>query len=261
MSSFVESVLKKAASQVGVEETPRGSNRGPEVDAYLRSTGLHPGFPWCAAFVNWCIAQVAGEKKREVAWPKTASCDVILVWARRHDILFTQPEKGDVFLVLAGPNDATHTGFVKSVSGQKFTTIEGNSNATGSREGLGVVSISRPVSTRYRFVRWSALLPDAAPIDLSYKLVLSDKEIGDMPVNNGVARIAARVWGKALGVKVDWDGDARAVLIDGRPVPATPLLLDGAAYLPIRVLAEFSGLNVETDLKNQKVLVSRPKVS
>src|SRR5689334_18055828 len=124
MRSLVQQVLDKAISQDGVTEDPPGSNRGEKVEAYLRSTGLGPGFPWCAAFVNWCIQHVAADNSTDIAWPKTASCDVILTFARRHEILFTQPSIGDVFLVLASADDATHTGFVDSSDSDSFTTIE-----------------------------------------------------------------------------------------------------------------------------------------
>ena len=47
-------VIDIAASQIGVVEQPHGSNRGPEVDVYIRTTGLDPAagdFPWCVLLV------------------------------------------------------------------------------------------------------------------------------------------------------------------------------------------------------------------
>lgn len=265
MHPVVKDVLATAVSQLGVEEHPRGSNNGPEVRAYLRATGLGPGNPWCAAFLAWCIQQVENTRKIDIAFPKTASCDVILEFARRHDILFTEAQDGDVFLVLASRNDATHTGFVRSTKSAKFTTVEGNSNSSGTREGNEVCSNSRPFKTRYRFVRWGALLrpaglaQDADPPALIYELFLSGTKIADMEVTNGIARVDADTWCKKLGVKIGWDGDDRCVLIDGRPVPATPLLKNKKAYLPIRVLAEFSGLNLQVDMAKAQVFITRPR--
>jgi len=46
-------VIDIAASQIGVVEHPRGSNRGPEVDEYISTTGLDPtedSYPWCVCF-------------------------------------------------------------------------------------------------------------------------------------------------------------------------------------------------------------------
>ena len=264
MHPVVKDVLDKAISQLGVEEHPRGSNDGAEVRAYLRATGLGSGNPWCAAFLAWCVQQVEVTRTMDIAWPKTASCDVILAFARRHDILFTEAQDGDVFLVLASANDATHTGFVRSTSKTKFSAVEGNSNSTGTREGNEVCSNSRPFKTRYRFVRWGSLLrpanlaANADPPVVIYELFLNANKISDMEVNNGVARMDADLWCKKLGVQVGWDGVDRCVLIDGRPVPATPLLKNDKAYLPIRVLAEFSGLNLQVDIAKAQVFISRP---
>ena len=264
MHRIVKKVLDTAVTQLGVEEKPRGSNDGPEVRAYLRATGLGPGNPWCAALEAWCVQQVEKSEALDIAFPKTASCDVILTFARRHDILFTQPEAGDVFLVLASADNATHTGFVRSASATKFTSVEGNSNSTGAREGFAVVSNARPIKARYRFVRWGNLLaPEDLPIGadpplLSYELFLSGKKIDDMEVTNGVARVSVDLWCKKLGVQVGWDGDNRCVLIDNRPVPATPLLKDEKVFLPIRVLAEFSGLSLAVDIEAKTVMVTRP---
>ncbi len=264
MHPVVKNVLDTADSQMGVQETPRRSNNGPEVRAYLRATGLGPGHPWCAAFLAWCVQQVEIANRMDIAFPKTASCDVILEFARRHDILFTEAEKGDVFLVMASQHDATHTGFVKTTSRTRFTTIEGNSNSSGTREGQSVCSNTRPFTTRFRYVRWGALLrpaglaPDTNPPAVNYELFLSGNSIATMEVTNGIARMEADAWCRALGVRVGWDGVNRCVLIDDRPVPATPLLKNGKAYLPIRVLAEFSALNLRVDIANQRVFVTRP---
>ncbi len=266
MHPIVTDVLDTAVSQLGVQETPKGSNDGPQVRAYLGATGLEPGNPWCAAFLAWCMQQVEKQQAIEIAWPKTASCDVILSFARRHEILFTEPQQGDVFLVLASENDAHHTGIVLSVTKTKFTTVEGNSNSTGAREGWEVVSNSRPFKSRYRYVRWGNLLrpaglaPNVDPPLVTYELFLSGTKIADMEVHNGIARVDVDTWGKKLGISkhIAWNGDDRCVEIDGRPVPATPLLKNGKAYLPIRVLAEFSGLNLYADIAKSQVFITRP---
>ncbi len=49
------------ALAAGVREHPAGSNRGPEVDRYLRGCVRHGdslvmrGVAWCAAFASWCV--------------------------------------------------------------------------------------------------------------------------------------------------------------------------------------------------------------
>jgi len=57
--------LARAALLAGVREAPPYSNRGPEIDGYLRGCvrGGRPlgvlGVPWCAAFVSWCLWRAA----------------------------------------------------------------------------------------------------------------------------------------------------------------------------------------------------------
>jgi peptidoglycan hydrolase-like protein with peptidoglycan-binding domain len=67
-------VLKVAVSQVGVMEVPPGSNKGPEVNAYLASTGLDPGYFWCAAFVYWCFNEASKNIGFTNPLYKTAVC-------------------------------------------------------------------------------------------------------------------------------------------------------------------------------------------
>jgi len=42
-------LLILARKELGVKETPPGSNRGPRVEEYLHSVHLGPGYAWCAA--------------------------------------------------------------------------------------------------------------------------------------------------------------------------------------------------------------------
>jgi hypothetical protein len=143
-------VLEVAGSQVGVMEEPPGSNRGPKVDVYLRSVGINPAagsFPWCAAFVYWCFQQAS--KNLAVSNPAIRSAGVLDVWNRagssgvpRISSIEAQNEPGlvkpgMVFVLSAGAGNG-HTGLVERVDGVVLTTIEGNTNTGGSREGVGV---------------------------------------------------------------------------------------------------------------------------
>src|SRR5262249_39265096 len=68
-------VLQIATSQIGVMEQPTGSNRGPQIDNYLRTVGLEPSqgsFAWCAAFVYWCFGQASEQLRRGNPVVKTA---------------------------------------------------------------------------------------------------------------------------------------------------------------------------------------------
>jgi hypothetical protein len=140
-------VLGVAGKEVGVMEDPVGSNSGPRVNQYLASVGDSGGLAWCAAFVYWCFQQAASAVN--VANPATRTAGAIDVWdeagkrgirrvgaaeaANRHGLV--QP--GMVFVISTGGGHG-HVGLVEKVEGVVLTTIEGNSNNGGSREGIGV---------------------------------------------------------------------------------------------------------------------------
>ena len=66
-----DDVVKVALAEVGTTEVPLGSNSGPRVRQYQASTSLGgTGWPWCAAFVEWCWTRVGGIDT-EVCSPST----------------------------------------------------------------------------------------------------------------------------------------------------------------------------------------------
>ncbi|KXK57918.1 MAG: putative peptidoglycan binding domain protein [Chlorobi bacterium OLB7] len=71
-SPLATAAIAAAKSQLGVLENPLGSNKGPEVNAYLASVGLGPGYFWCMAFVYWCYQQAAEQLKKNNPLVKTA---------------------------------------------------------------------------------------------------------------------------------------------------------------------------------------------
>ena len=64
-------------SQIGVRET--GSNRGPEVEKYLRYAGLSKGNPWCAAFVCWVLGE-AGVINPRSGWSPDLFLEGRVIW-------------------------------------------------------------------------------------------------------------------------------------------------------------------------------------
>ncbi|HJQ84203.1 MAG TPA: peptidoglycan-binding protein [Candidatus Binatia bacterium] len=150
--ALLKAVLDFAGTQVGVMESPPGSNRGPQVDAYLRSVGLDPAadsFPWCAAFVYFCFKSAASGLGRSNPVVKTAG--VLDHWnvalQRRIPTLSASKahlredlvHPGHIFVIDTGAaGGAGHTGLVEAIVAGKLVTIEGNTNDGGSREGIGV---------------------------------------------------------------------------------------------------------------------------
>jgi hypothetical protein len=149
-SPLLEKVLAVAAAEVGQMENPLGSNRGPKVDLYLRAVGLNPAggsFAWCAAFVYWCfqtaaqsltarnpLIQTAGVTDH---WNRAVAAGVPHVDAAAAAETPSLVQPGMIF-VITFPSGTGHTGLVEAVDGVRLTTIEGNTNDGGSREGIGV---------------------------------------------------------------------------------------------------------------------------
>lgn len=139
--------LEVAASRVGVMEDPPGSNRGTDVETFLRSVGLGGGYAWCAAFVHWCFGEAASELGLSNPCPKTGG--VLDMWAEigkggRLRLTRTQIQaspqlvtSGQLFFLDAGGGHG-HVGFIEGVAGVMLTTVEGNTNDGGLREGVGV---------------------------------------------------------------------------------------------------------------------------
>jgi hypothetical protein len=131
------------SSQIGQTEHPKGSNWGRPVQEYLEAAGINRPAPWCAAFIEWGLQKI-GRKGAGAYVPS---------WNQpSHRI--DRPSIGSLGLVwFPQMKRYGHIFCVKRVtSSRSIETIEGNSNAEGSREGYAVVSRVRPVSGQ--FVKW-----------------------------------------------------------------------------------------------------------
>ena len=156
-TQFLKAVLVQAASQVGVLEQPKNSNSGPQVNEYLKRAGVPLDLPaekkpWCCAFVYWCFDQASRDEGRANPMVKTAGC--LDHWnrvsggrARRIDAAraVDDPglvEPGMIFIMDHGQGRG-HTGLVERVAGGLLHTIEGNTDASRTREGGGVYRLTR----------------------------------------------------------------------------------------------------------------------
>ena len=148
--------LGVAISQIGAMESPVGSNRGVMVDQYQTAAGLvlpahgNPGFFWCMAFVYWCF-RTAGNGTTQ--FPRTAGC--LNAWnivkSNYPNRILSQAsalanpslvKPGMVFILNHG-GGLGHTGFVRQSIGGALKTVEGNTNPTGSSNGIGVFELNR----------------------------------------------------------------------------------------------------------------------
>lgn len=147
-----ELAIEIATSQLGVHEDSGNKNTGPQVNEYLRSVGLNPGYSWCMAFNYWCFNEAA--KRMGVPNPLLKTGGVLRQWnERRLKYAQVHPMPGDVFIMDFGQGFG-HTGIVEKVEGIWVYTIEGNSNDEGSREGFEVCRRRRIVDKIKGFLRF-----------------------------------------------------------------------------------------------------------
>jgi hypothetical protein len=135
-------ILDLAQQQVGTVESPPNSNR-QKYGAWFGWNGV----AWCCIFLSWLYFQV-GSPFPPIQTPKGCAYVPTMVEAA---IRFGQwrpvgtytPKPGDM-IVFKFTNRADHIGIVKAIlSDGRIWTIEGNTNATGSRTGGGVWEVYR----------------------------------------------------------------------------------------------------------------------
>lgn len=145
--------LQVAIAEIGVRESPPGSNSGPKVDQYLSSVGLNGGYFWCMAFVHWSFAKAASNNGLPNPWPRDAGC--VSAWGKltrggkariitRAEAV-AKPglvEPGMVFIHDYG-RGCGHTGFVRSNNNGALKTVEGNADPQGGSNGLEVLEVNR----------------------------------------------------------------------------------------------------------------------
>lgn len=139
-------VIEIARAELGVTESPAGSNRVKYWDLFGPEW---QGQPWCCAFLAW-VYQQAGERMAFFGGGKTASCSMLLRWYREQGLVYSVAEVkvGDIVILnFHGTKDTEHCGLVTKVSGRRIdvgtlviTTIEGNTSPSdGSQSNGGMV--------------------------------------------------------------------------------------------------------------------------
>lgn len=156
---FREYFAQVAEREIGVRE--ERSNMGDRVNQYKAATWLdhNKPWPWCAAFVCWCLKEAAGKYKVKFHLPETAGAwDFEVSWARGKygavpgiDVIDDpkQAVRGDIvvfeFSHIGIALDDYDSGYVR--------TVEGNTNKAGSREGDGVWAKTRKASQIRSIIR------------------------------------------------------------------------------------------------------------
>ena len=122
-----------------------GQNCGPWVRLYMGGNE-GPQWPWCAGFATWILRQACQTLSVAMPHPYAFGCDYLAGVAQAKgrllrpasdaDLAAIQP--GFLFLVRKATNTWEHIGIVEEIREGVLTTIEGNTNDSGSCEGYEV---------------------------------------------------------------------------------------------------------------------------
>lgn len=148
-----EHALSIAIAYIGQKEDPPGSNAGKFVEDCLKLVGLGKGYAWCMAFVYRCYHEAAQQLGQANPCPKTAGVmdcwrkapaanKVLTKAASAHNV-----PPGSQFIMSYGKG-LGHTGIVAKIQGNTIHTIEGNTDANGSRTGGMVCARTRSMSDK-----------------------------------------------------------------------------------------------------------------
>jgi hypothetical protein len=135
-------VLDLAQRQVGTVESPPNSNR----QKYGEWFGWN-GVAWCCIFISWLFWNVGSpippiQTSRGCAYVPSMVAHAIKTGQWRPRGTYT-PKPGDL-IIFQFTNRPDHIGIVKAVLADgRIWTIEGNTNAVGSRTGGGVWEVYR----------------------------------------------------------------------------------------------------------------------
>ena len=134
---------------------------------WLSPGGVTDSYPWCCSFVSMCVQKLIRQHGiyAHVRPPKTASVSGFRTrWAPNQNCLIFppndqqhQPHKGDVVVY-----KFSHIGIVDTMTSRGVTTIEGNTNEAGSREGTSVMNKTR----RNAVIRCYIRLPVPSTYDI-----------------------------------------------------------------------------------------------
>jgi len=157
---IADKIVELAAKEVGIREVPVNSNRGKRVQQYQAATWLEgTGWPWCAAFICWLVREAlpSANPPKGFKRPETAGAWDFENWAtkmagkgvERFEAGSKPIRPGDILVFTF-----SHIGLAeKAESRGSVQTIEGNSDASGSREGGGVYRQARRLSQIREVIR------------------------------------------------------------------------------------------------------------
>lgn len=160
-TSIAARIVEIAATQLGIREVTK--NQGPGLEKFWTATSYEDGYanrePYCAAFVCWVVREACAGRSITFSLPTSALAYDFEKWgaanAKKGVSVLAKGaalKPGDIFTLAA----ASHVGIIKAVNKTTATTIEGNTDGSGSREGDGVYERTRTIVSLRKVVRITA---------------------------------------------------------------------------------------------------------
>lgn len=149
----VERILEIAAGEVGVKESPAGSNRVKYNTWFYGREVSGSSYPWCCAFICWLFHQAGMEDLVR----RTGGCTTMMNWfkAKGRLVPVKEAKPGDlVFYQFDKDAYADHIGIVEKVNKSGVAAIEGNTSVTSDDNGGAVMRRTR---------KWSVIMAAARP--------------------------------------------------------------------------------------------------
>lgn len=153
MNQAIEKLLAIARAEIGVKESPAGSNKVKYNTWYYGREVSGSSYAWCAVFVCWCFVQAGLRSLIKI----TGGCTTMMNWFKGNgqtiDPKSAQP-RDLVFYQFDTDSYADHIGIVESVTKDGVVAIEGNTSLSSNDNGGAVMRRSR---------KWSQIMAVARP--------------------------------------------------------------------------------------------------
>ena len=137
-----ERILELARGELGVKESPAGSNKVKYNTEYYGREVSGSGYSWCCVFV-WWLFQKAQARQLFFGGGRTAYCPALLAH-HREQMVKGEYKPGDViFFDFNGNGTPDHVGVCEYWDGANITTIDGNTGDGNETNGGAVMRRKR----------------------------------------------------------------------------------------------------------------------
>lgn len=142
-----EKILALAKAELGVMESPAGSNKVKYNTEYYGGEVSGSQYPWCCVFL-WWLFHHCDAKELFYGGEKTASCGTLARYGQANGLYVTEDyHVGDLVFFHFGGTTIVHIGVVEQVrESGSLVTIEGNTGTASEDNGGCVMRRVRPLS-------------------------------------------------------------------------------------------------------------------